>query len=168
MLGLFTIPIMAYAISIALLWIILERRTSRIMKPLDGIPASLLAISLFTIILYIPALVATGPAVLSDNALAPSVWFFYPAQALHFIGRIWENWHSDLPIAVAILITGAVIIQLALRKNTGRYKVSMGYVALLCLVPILLATPSTSYTRIFLFLYCRSIWCLPPPGFRPL
>lgn len=156
-LGLFTTPVMLFATCLGMVWLALsgwaEHRRSNRPNVLPEIVLALVAVSLLTVVLYTPALVASGAAqVLGNGALAPYPWTEFPGRLRDFAHSVWSQWNMDVSPLVQWLCLAGVVISLVFHRRLARHRIPLILAVLLGCVPVLIAQRSARYARVFLFL----------------
>jgi hypothetical protein len=108
-LGFFTIPTMLYVYAAVLLWVTASRGPDRVTLKCICI-VSLAAFSI-TAVLYLPALLHSGPrALLANPYVHPRSLHEFRSQALTLPSFLWESWTAAVPVPVLIaLLIGLTI-----------------------------------------------------------
>jgi dolichyl-phosphate-mannose-protein mannosyltransferase len=156
-LGLFTTPVMLYGVCVVMVWLAwsgwAEQRRGNRPSVLPEIALALAAVSIGTVVLYTPALVASGAApVLGNGALAPYPWTEFPGRLRDFAHSVWSQWNMDLNPLVQWLCLAGAAISLVLHRRLARHRIPLILAVLLGCAPVLIAQRSARYARVFLFL----------------
>jgi hypothetical protein len=108
-LGLFTIPTMLYVYAAVLLWLTVSRGPDRI--TLKWICIVSLATFSITVVLYLPALLHSGPrALLANHYVRPLPLHDFLSQAPMLPSFLWASWTEAVPFPVLItLLIGLTI-----------------------------------------------------------
>jgi hypothetical protein len=143
-LGLFTVPVMAYALVPLGLWVVVARPLA--WRELAAAAACTLALAL---LLYAPALTASGFGAARIPEMTPAQGLLPMARVGRFAAALFENWGQDLPPWVLAAFFCAAVI--AWRSTALAALAAAWSMAALALYP---AMP---YTRVWLWL---SLPCL--------
>lgn len=154
-LGLYTVPVMVYALGGVLLWIVLNevarRRPSRDL--ISGLVGSLLLTGVLTMVLYGPVFAATGiGSVTSNYFVQPQPWWDL-LEALPRHG--WDTvstWGRDLPAIVSIALAVGLLASLALTPRLSRYPFPPLAAMLIWALPVVAVQRVVPFTRVWVFL----------------
>lgn len=151
--GLWTIPIMLYPISIVLVWILSERRYHQV-RVLDGRLVSCLAVTaLLTVMLYLPILVADGPSVLVSNRFVlPQTVTSVVSQLPTLLAEIWTQWRRDVPEWVWMALLPGFGVSVWRHQKIATHRSSLALISVVCCLLWMIAQRVVPYPRIFLFL----------------
>jgi hypothetical protein len=152
--GMWTVPTMAYALVVLVLWLIVtilverehvSRLRSRLLPALVGAGA-------ITVLLYLPPLLSSGPHALLRNDFVKPRGF--AATARHLPRSLWEtfaSWNRDLPVAIGILLALGFVVALVAQSRISRFRVPPAAAAFV-VVPLALAQRVVPFDRVWLFL----------------
>jgi hypothetical protein len=152
--GMWTVPTMAYALVVLVLWlvatILLERTHLSLLR--SRLLPALLATGAITLLLYLPPLVSSGPHALLRNDFVKPRGF--AGTARHLPRSLWEtlaSWNRDVPVAVAVVLALGFAVALAAQPQISRFRIppaAAGFVV----VPLALAQRVVPFDRVWLFL----------------
>ncbi|RKY69794.1 MAG: hypothetical protein DRQ24_10380 [Candidatus Latescibacterota bacterium] len=125
-LGFYTMPIMLYPISVAVVWFLFLLK-SNVKEEQKGILAvqlvfSLVAIFVLISILYLPVIIKSGFNSLAGNRfVAPEPFSLFLKDFFVLLGRLWRQWNRDIPSLLVIGLNAIFFISLIASK-TLRHK----------------------------------------------
>lgn len=156
-LGLYTIPVMSYAVGTAALWLVLSSSRIERGRPRSQFLASLAsAVALaaaVTTLLYLPVVVASGWKPLFFNPWVQTKGFAYLfANFQESVSRTWHEWTTDIPAPLVSVLTVGFVTALALYRRTPWYRVGVPVAAALCIPALLLVQRVVPGPRVWLFL----------------
>jgi hypothetical protein len=147
-LGVYALPTMIYGIAVAAAWFALRARGSRSMPRLmvAGVVLALVAL-----LLYLPALLISGPEALTGNRFvvslgAADLWQQLPSS----LTRTWAFWNRDMPATLSAVLVLGFAASVALDGRERR--VSIGLVAAAVCLVLVLAQRVAPFERVWLFL----------------
>jgi len=152
--GMWTVPTMAYALAVLVVWlvatILVERNHVALLRA-RLLPA-LVATGAITLVLYLPPIVSSGPHALLRNDFVKPRGFGGTARHLpHSLWDTFASWNRDLPVAVAVVLALAFAVALAAQPRISRFRVPPA-LAGFAVVPLALAQRVVPFDRVWLFL----------------
>ncbi len=151
-LGLYTVPVMLYPLSIVFCWlffsIVLEKDNPRRFSRLKELFGSLLLIALITFILYLPVLILSGWEALAANPyVLPRSWVA--------LSRLWPNTvlavvcqlMRDIPTALQLILAAAALVSVIFYRKLNLLLLS----AVIAPLPLLLIQRAASPPRTWIF-----------------
>lgn len=138
-LGLFTVPVMAYALVPLGVWIAVGRAPAG--KELSVAAG---ATAVLTLLLYAPALIASGAAAAITPEMTPLARGAAWRGIADFAPALWRHWHTDVP---AWAWAATLPLAACAWRSGGLALVSAAW-----FVVVLLAYPVMPYTRLWLWL----------------
>lgn len=117
-LGFFTIPTMLFPFGVVVTWLAARLRRDR--AALMLLARAVVRTAVLTVLLYLPALLWTGPRAFFSNRFIQSLPFGAFARALGpSLGETWRSWNRDLTVGGAILFAIFFAIGLARRPSSS-------------------------------------------------
>jgi hypothetical protein len=149
-LGFFTIPTMLYVYAAVLLWMAANRNLERIF--LKRMCVSSLATFLMTAILYLPALLRSGPkAVLFSRIVRPLPFHEFFRQAPTLPSLLWAKWTAAFPgVLLAVLLAGFVVAILR-EEDVFRLRFSLVMSFAIAVIGLMIVHRVVPFSRVFLF-----------------
>jgi hypothetical protein len=156
-LGLYTIPIMLYAVGAAALWLVLSSRaieSGKARRQFRGRLGWALAITAaVTAMLYSPVLIASGWRPLLANSYVRSRTFAYLfANLPGHAGKTWDLWTANAPPPLTWLLAAGLVIALVCHRRIATHHVPVPLAAALSIAVLLLVQRVVPFTRVWLFL----------------
>ena len=152
-LGVYALPTMVYGIAVAAAWFVLRARGARHWPRLVVAGAVL---ALIALLLYLPALLISGPEALAGNRFVVPLGAADLAQQLpSSLGRTGAFWNRDLPVAFSALLVLGFVASVVIDGRERR--LSIGLVAMAVCLVLVLAQRVAPFERVWLFLlplYC--------------
>ncbi len=151
--GVYTIPVMLYALAIVTMWLALLLIVRRRLAALCDLALALAATAVASLLLYLPVFAGSGlDAVIGNRFVAPLSW----ADLMHALpaswAETWTRWHAHLsPLAIAAIAFGLLSAIVLHRRTAPTYPVPILLAMALC-IPILLIQRVAPYARVWLFL----------------
>jgi hypothetical protein len=141
--GLYTTPIMIFALLVAVAWmalrIALEAPRERRVALARDLVLAVVGAGVTALALYVPTLDQPG-------------WSYEHPAHWGLLGRIWGSWNADIPAVVRGVLAGGAAAAVLLHRRIGRQRVPVAaaVAALLLVLPLVPEIPS--YARMWLFL----------------
>lgn len=151
-LGAWTIPVMLYPFTIAVLWLFVSPNRSRM-----DIINSAVRISIFTGIfvgiVYGPMLLRMGPAALtSDQNVAPKDWSFLWPDFVDMLTILNDSLHRSMPKEVQFFLFSLAILGLVFPHARQRTAIRLAFVSLIPSILWIVLQRRIAFARVWLFL----------------
>jgi len=156
-LGFYTIPIMLYAASTAMLWLGLSACRSDALRSrrqlLTRLGSALVVTGIGTTVLYLPVVIASGVTPLFANGYVQSRTFSYVfANFPESFEKTWYLLTADVPGPFVFVLTAAFAIALVYHRDTNGYGVPVPLAAAVCIPVLVLIQRVVPFARVWLFL----------------
>ncbi len=156
-LGFYTVPVMLYPFGVVVLWLGLSaacgdasigrRRLFR------SVCVAILSTLALTAVLYLPVLLASGPAALAGNPfLASKNWADLLASTWDELRLTWDQWNRDLPVALVFVLLAGFLMAVARHGKIGRQRVPVLIAVVFWCVLLVLIQRAVVFRRVWLFL----------------
>ena len=154
--GVWTIPLMAYALGIIYGWLVIsllmgdiegDRRAFFFRIVLSGLGAVLIATVLFS-----PSIVALDPLAAIRANTAYKAGLARTPDKIRPLLWLWGRWHDGVPMPLELLGVAGLLLSIVMHGKIARDRVPLILPAALWLVPIYVAQPFAPPHRFYLFL----------------
>jgi hypothetical protein len=144
--GVYAVPTMLYGVAIAAAWLVLDRRI-----PVRHLICAGLVAGLVTVLLYLPALVISGPDKLVANRfIVPLPIAELPGELARSLVSTWGFWNRDVPwLLAALLVFGFGVATI---DELRRRRVPPGLLAAAMCLLLVLVQRVAPFERVWLFL----------------
>ena len=157
--GFYTVPVMLFPFSMLYVWLLVENWicTSGIYHSkwdfLRYWLVSGLATAIFTLLLYLPIMIYSGPQKLFANEfVAPAAWQDMLNIFSNRFERTWLEWTNGVPAFLVFLCILGVVLSLIFQKRLSGRKVPLQLTALLWLAVLLVIRRPQAGSKIWVFL----------------
>ena len=117
-LGFFTVPTMLFPFGAVVVWMACRFRHER--PALTRLARAVLHTAVLTVLLYLPALLWTGPHAFLSNRFVTSQPFGTFARAIGpSLGSTWSGWNRDLGVLGAVLFAASFVVGLSRRRSSS-------------------------------------------------
>jgi len=145
-LGFFTIPTMLFPFGVVVGWLGLRLRHDRIALRLLG--RTVVRTAVITVLLYLPALLWTGPRAFFANRFVASEPFGAFVRAIGpLLGHMWSGWNRNLTIGGAVLFAVFFAVGLMRRPSSSLVAAAVAWCGVL-----VLAERWVPFSRVWSFL----------------
>jgi len=155
-LGFYTIPTMLYGVITIALWLAVSFAWTEPKRPrgeyLVPLASALFLTGVFTCLLYLPVVLASGLEPLISNRFVQSRTFVYVLETLPGnVSDTWGLWTTDVPLPVAVILAAGFAIGIfSQRRSTGFIPPFL--VAAVCIPLLLFAQRVVPFARVWMFL----------------
>jgi len=155
-LGIYTLPSMAYPLGGVALWMWLSSRdiagTRASVNVLRRLIFAGLVVSLLSVLMYLPSILFSGPeAIVSNRWVQPLPWSRFVQIAPSEMAAVWGRWQEGVPVAARWLCAAAAAFALAFHRRISRDPVPLIVPLLICCVLLNLALRVVAYPRTWIF-----------------
>lgn len=158
--GLYTIPTMAYPLGVVCLWlglsIMLENRGRKRQQRLRDMALALLLMGVLTGLLYLPAYLYLHSGTAYDvnfNNLSTVTWADFSEAISTELGKVWTAVQRDLASWVNILLLFGVFASVIFHRWLTRFRLSLLLIAALWLMSVVFVQMAITYDRLWTFLH---------------
>ena len=153
-LGLFAVPTFVYALATVVAWLAWALAADGRLRALRRrLLASLAATAAVALVLYAPAIAASGPRALTANPFVVSKgWTSFAAELPASLASTFASWHRDQPAPLWVALAIAFLAGVLLHKRASRLPVPPAAAALVAIPPLLLVQRVVPFERAWLFL----------------
>ena len=152
--GFFTVPVMLYGYGTIVVWLALGHvREGRRHLLARRLAPAVLATIVFTGLLYLPIVAASGLGALVDNEFVTSLdWQEFWSRLPDSIWATLEGWHRDVPLPVTVLLVVGFLTALVAYPRSGVPGPPVAVVAAGWSLAALLAQRVVPFERVWLIL----------------
>jgi hypothetical protein len=127
--GIYSIPTMVIPIGALAIWMLLSGLLTggvpRCKELLMNLAQAGFAMGLLSVLLYIPPLLASGPAAVISNRFVVSREGSFLGNLGPFAHSLWVRWSDGVPIGVVYVLIGGIVLGLLSRPRVATHRVPM-------------------------------------------
>jgi hypothetical protein len=155
--AIYTIPTSVLPVAGILFWLVLLRRnggSKRLLEVARQMTPVLLSMLVLVLWLYLPPLIASGPAsILKNRFIQPMGMGKFLAQIPHLARMTWNSWNDGVPLAAQLLLSAACVMGLLAHRKIGRQSIPLTAVVILITIAFAIIRTTFGYSRVWLFLW---------------
>jgi len=155
-LGLYTLPPALYAVGGAMVWILVSRLCRRDLGALPFMRRcgwSVGAVVIVTILLYAPAVAASGiGAITSNQFVSPKPLHEFVTALPAHLHATWDAWNRDLPGVVRTVLAIGFLGGLVLTPRLSKHPIPVVAAVVAWAAPVVALQRVVPYPRVWLFL----------------